>query len=159
MRWVSRYDRFADRLSTTEALHWPHSLVSSCRFCHAQGTCCRSHWNNSVQANLLVSWCFEPSQPQRITSGLNTNFTLSPKLVISQVIIPQVMFVCVCVWFVFLGFFAYLCSAGTQHGNLHPAVWPSLFCGPTQEPVLAKANTGKKSGEVLEKMQVNGPEG
>ena len=25
-----------------------------------------------------VSWCFEPSQPQRITSGLNTNFTLSP---------------------------------------------------------------------------------
>ena len=28
--------------------------------------------------NLLVSWCFVPSQPQRITSGLNTNFTLSP---------------------------------------------------------------------------------
>ena len=28
----------------------------------------------------LVSWCFEPSQPQRITSGLNTNFTLSPSL-------------------------------------------------------------------------------
>ena len=26
----------------------------------------------------LVSWCFEPSQPQRITSGLNTNFALSP---------------------------------------------------------------------------------
>ena len=26
---------------------------------------------------LLVSWCFEPSQPQWITSGLNTNFTLS----------------------------------------------------------------------------------
>ena len=25
----------------------------------------------------LVSWCFEPSQPQRITSGLNTNVTLS----------------------------------------------------------------------------------
>ena len=25
-----------------------------------------------------VSWCFEPSQPHRITSGLNTNFTLSP---------------------------------------------------------------------------------
>ena len=28
--------------------------------------------------DLLVSWCFEPSQPQRTTSGLNTNFTLSP---------------------------------------------------------------------------------
>ena len=26
----------------------------------------------------MVSWCFEPSQPQRITSGLNTSFTLSP---------------------------------------------------------------------------------
>ena len=26
----------------------------------------------------LVSWCSEPSQPQRITSGLNKNFTLSP---------------------------------------------------------------------------------
>ena len=25
----------------------------------------------------LVSWCFEPSQPQRTTLGLNTNFTLS----------------------------------------------------------------------------------
>ena len=25
-----------------------------------------------------VNWCFEPSQPQRITSGLNTNFTLCP---------------------------------------------------------------------------------
>ena len=28
----------------------------------------------SVLFNYLVSWCFEPSQPQRITSGLNTNF-------------------------------------------------------------------------------------
>ena len=27
----------------------------------------------------LLSWCFEPSQPQRITLGLNTNFTLSPR--------------------------------------------------------------------------------
>ena len=26
----------------------------------------------------FVSWCFEPSQPQRITSGLNINFTQSP---------------------------------------------------------------------------------
>ena len=26
----------------------------------------------------LVCWCFEPCQPQRIISGLNTNFTLSP---------------------------------------------------------------------------------
>ena len=51
----------------------------------------------------LVSWYFEPSQPQRIMSGLNTNFSIC-KLLISQVIIPQVMF-----------FLAYLYSTGTQH--------------------------------------------
>ena len=27
--------------------------------------------------NYLVSWCFEPSQPQKIISGLKTNFNLS----------------------------------------------------------------------------------
>ena len=40
-------------------------------------------------------------------------------------------------------FKAYLYSMGTQHRNLHPAGWPIQFCGPTQEPVLATANTGK----------------
>ena len=40
-------------------------------------------------------------------------------------------------------FLAYLYSAGTQHGNLHPTGRPILFCGPTQDPVLATANTGK----------------
>ena len=40
-------------------------------------------------------------------------------------------------------FLAYLYSAGTQHGNLHPAGWPILFCKPTQEPMLATANKGK----------------
>ena len=54
------------------------------------------------------------------------------KLFISRVIIPQVMF-----------FLAYLYSAGTRHGNLHPAGWPILLCGPTEEPVLATANVGK----------------
>ena len=28
--------------------------------------------------NYLVGWCLEPSQPQRITSGLKTSFSLSP---------------------------------------------------------------------------------
>ena len=51
---------------------------------------------------------------------------------ITKLFIPQVMF-----------FLAYLYSAGTQHGNLHPAGSPILFCGPTQEPGLAAANTGK----------------
>ena len=55
-------------------------------------------------------------------------------------------------------FAAYLYSASTQHGNLHPAGRPILFCGPSQEPVLATVNTGTKLGDVLgKKMRVNGP--
>ena len=45
-------------------------------------------------------------------------------------------------------YWAYLYSAGTQHGNLHTAGWTILFCGPTREPVLATANRGKKWEEV-----------
>ena len=42
----------------------------------------------------LVSWCVEPSQPQSIISGLNTNFILAStsKLYIPRVVIPQVSF-------------------------------------------------------------------
>ena len=54
-------------------------------------------------------------------------------------------------------FGAYLYSAGTQHGNLHPAGCRILFYGSTQDPVLATANTGK-IWRGLEKMQVNGLE-
>ena len=32
----------------------------------------------------LVSWCFEPGQPQRITSGLKTNFSLSPSYTLNK---------------------------------------------------------------------------
>ena len=63
-------------------------------------------------------------------------------LVISQVIIPQSHGVF---------FLAYLYSAGTQNGNLHPAGWPILFCGPTQEPCVSHSQHREKSGEVLEK--------
>ena len=34
--------------------------------------------NKFPKVSQLVSWCFEPSQPQRITSGLKTNLGLSP---------------------------------------------------------------------------------
>ena len=54
----------------------------------------------------------------------------------------------------FILFLAYLYTTGTQHRNLHPARWPSLFCRLTQESVLAAANTektwerfGKNAGE------------
>ena len=40
----------------------------------------------------IVSLYFEPSQPQRIISGLDTNFTRISKLVISPVILLQVLF-------------------------------------------------------------------
>ena len=40
------------------------------------------HFTRGYKKNVilreLVSWCFEPSQPQKITSGRNTNFILSP---------------------------------------------------------------------------------
>ena len=105
-----------------------------------------SFWKSPSALILLVSWCFEPSQPQRITSGLNTNFTLSLSYSLHKSHTTSHVF-----W-------AYLYSAGTQHGNLHQAGWPILFCGPTQEPVLATANTWKNRERFWKKMQVNGPE-
>ena len=105
--------------------------------------------------NGLVIWCFEPSQPQRIASGLNTNFNLSPIYSFNKSLYHKSFFLFfpkttaqilstisesktqkTCFW-------AYLYSVGTQHGNLKSAWWPILFCSPTQEPVLATANTGK----------------
>ena len=74
------------------------------------------------------SWCLEPSHPQRITSGLSTNFTLSS-------------------------------SYSFHKGTCIQQERPSLFCWPTQEPVLVTANTGKTRERFWEKMQVNGPEG
>ena len=39
---------------------------------------CRTKLNSMGESKQLVGWCFEPGQPQRITSGLNTNLILSP---------------------------------------------------------------------------------
>ena len=76
------------------------------------------------------------------------------KLFISQVTIPQVVFFS-------SSFFAYLYSAGSQHGNPRPIGWPILFCGPTQEPVIATANAweigrgfGKNAGELTGKVEI-----
>ena len=69
------------------------------------------------------------------------------KLFISQVIIPQVTLL---VFF----FLAYLFSKGTQYGNLPPAGWRILLCGPTQEPCVSHSQCwknqrgfGKNAGE------------
>ena len=109
--------------------------------------------------NLLVSPCFKPRKQQRITSRLNTNFSLSPSYSHSfhKSLYHKFFF------FLFSNhssisihnfgtqnqrnnntcFGAYLYSTSNQHGNLHRAGWPILFCGPTQEPVLDTANSGR----------------
>ncbi|WP_419589404.1 hypothetical protein, partial [Thiolapillus sp.] len=46
---------------------------------HTHKSVPKNNNKNSVREETrkkLVSWCFEPSQPQRITSGLNKNFTI-----------------------------------------------------------------------------------
>ena len=51
--------------------------------------------------------------------------------------------------------------AGTQDRNLHPARWHILFCGPTQEPVLARATGqigrgfGKNAGEWTGRVEIS----
>ena len=100
-----------------------------------------------------VSWCFEPSQPQRIILGLNTNFTLLPNYSFHKSLY-HVMFFC---FFVLI--LAYFYSADTQHGNLHPKRRPFFFfCGTTQE-LVSHSKHRKKIGRGFGKMQVNGPEG
>ena len=50
-------------------------------------------------------------------------------------------------WF----FIAYLYSAGAQHGNLHLAGWPILFCRPTQEPWVSHSQHRKNREEFWKK--------
>ena len=97
----------------------------------------------------LVSWCFEPSQPQRITSGLNTNFTLSPSHSFLKLSYHKTSVV-------FFSLFIF-----REHSAWEPAS-SRVTC------FILRVYTGtgvshsqdrKKSGEVLDKMQVNRPEG
>ena len=44
----------------------------------------------------LVSWCFEPSQPQRITSGISLKRNSRPRLE-SDLLVCACVCVCVCV--------------------------------------------------------------
>ena len=88
----------------------------------------------------LVSWCFKPSQPQRITSGLNTNFTLSPSQSFHESSYHKVMF------FLQPIYIPRALNTGTciQQGDLF------YSAGLHRNHVLATANT-EKLGEVLEK--------
>ena len=87
-----------------------------------------THWDS-----WLVSRCFEPNQPQRIISGLKTNFSLSPRYSFhksfhhgSPFLKPQLRLYPQLrkanpekTITHFIG--AYVYAAGTEHGNLHPA--------------------------------------
>ena len=82
------------------------------------------------------------------------------KWLISQVI-PQVMLLCFFCLF-FFGGLAYLYSAGTQHGNLPPAGWPILFCGPSQEPCVShsqhkknRERFWKNAGELTGRVEID----
>ena len=71
-------------------------------------------------------------------------------LFISKVIIPQIMF------------FEPIYIPQALNRNLHLAGWPVLSYGPTPEPVLAKANTGKNrerfwknAGELTGRLEIS----
>ena len=97
--------------------------------------------------NQLVSWCFEPNQPQRITSGLNTNFTLSPRYSFQNSSYHKSCFLQPI-------YIPWALNTGTciQQGDLF------YSAGLHRNHVLATTNTGK-IGRGSEKMQVNGLEG
>ena len=87
----------------------------------------------------LVSCCFEPSQLQRITSGLNTNFTLSPSYSFHMSSYKSFFFFSL---FIFHG-----------HSTREPAssrVTYFILQAYTGTGVKHSQH-GKKSGEVLEK--------
>ena len=77
-RWQTRVPR---RSLGFTSLFLPPGIPHD--FCHNKMLPCHTaHMDSQLftqgfKVSQLVSWCFEPSQPQRITSGLNTNFTLS----------------------------------------------------------------------------------
>ena len=64
----------------------------------------------AIPLSLIVSWCFEPHQPQM--SGMNTNFTLSPSYSFHKSLYHKSC--CCC-------FLAYLYSAGNRYSTREPA--------------------------------------
>ena len=127
------------------------------------------------QASWFASWCYKPSQPQRIISGLKTNFNLSASYSshkslyhksFSQTTTPIIPTISERkprkkhnTWFG-----ACLYSAVTQHGNLHQLC--VMMGRVTFFSLRSHTGTGvshslqgKTPGEVLEKMLVHGSEG
>ena len=79
---TSKTCRRAQRFSVCPSFHFfffkQLSLVGEKKkACFIKIRCDEGRLFKVMQMSQLVSWCFEPSQRQRITSGLNTNFILS----------------------------------------------------------------------------------
>ena len=80
----------------------------------------------SARGIFLVRWCFEPSQPQKITSGLNTNFSLSPNHSFHKSSYRKSFLFC---------FSLYVFR---EHSTREPASGrPILLSWPTQEPCVS----------------------
>ena len=91
-----------------------------------------------VNVSYLVSWCFQPSQPQRITSGLNTNFTLSPIIHFTSHHTTSHVFL------------AYLYSVGTQHGDPASSRVTYFILRAYTGTGVSHSQHRKKSGQILE---------
>ena len=72
---LERHEHFSKLQDTTDALTC-HIHLPVCPW--TMGYHSRAAKNKTRLPTRLVSWCFEPPQPQRITLGLNANFNLSP---------------------------------------------------------------------------------
>ena len=96
-------------------------------------------------AQQWVSWCFEPSHPQRITSGLNTNYTLSPSYSFHKSSYHKSCFFCFCF---FWGLFLF---RGHSAREMPLVGWPILFCGPTQEPCVSHSQHRRNRERFLKK--------
>ena len=92
------------------------------------------HQKNVFEVSQLVSWCFQPSQPQRITSGVNTDFTLSRSYPFHKSSFHKS-----CVVFFYPIYIPQALNTGTclRQGDLFYPV------GLHRNHVLATANTGK----------------
>ena len=97
-----------------------------------------------------VSWCFEPSQPQRITSGLNTNFVLSPSYLFHKTLHHNVFFEPI--------YIPWALSTGTciQQGDLFHSAGlhrNRRWSQPTQETL--GRGFGKNAGEWTERVEIS----
>ena len=116
------------------------STIRQCRYDRHDfdvtvGQCLMSDRNLAcaVLIRHLVTWHSEPSQPQRITFGLNTNSTLSPSYSFHKSCYHKSCF------FFFFSLFKFL-----GHSTREPASNRVTY-------FILWAYKGKKSGEVLEK--------